>query len=78
MDAFVRCYLPPLGTGADSTYGGIAAALEVPVTDVTNWLAHARRRLREAVMALVRESVADEASYLREMEALWTHEGGAP
>ncbi len=78
MDVFARCYLRPLGTGADSTYGGIATALDVPVTDVTNWLAHARRRLREAVSALVRESVADEPSYLREMEALWTHEGGAP
>ena len=77
MDVFERCYLRPLGTGSDSTYRDIATALEVPVTDVTNWLAHARRRLRETVSALVRESVADEPSYRREMEALWAREGGA-
>ncbi len=78
MDVFERCYLRTLGTGPDSTYRDIAAALDLPVTDVTNWLAHARRRLREAVSALVRESVADELGYRREMEALWAREGGAP
>ena len=77
MDVFERCYLRPLGTGPDSTYRDIATAFEVPVTDVTNWLAHARRRFRETVSALVRESVADEPSYRREMEALWAREGGA-
>lgn len=43
MDVFERCYLRPLGSGPDSTYRDIAAALEVPLTDITNWLAHARR-----------------------------------
>ncbi len=76
MEVFERCYLRPLDTGPDLTYRDVATALGVPVTDLTNWLAHARRRLRETVSALVRESVADEPSYRREMEALWAREGG--
>ncbi len=70
MTIFRRYYIDALGTKDQPTYKSLADEFEVSETDVTNWLAHARTRLRYYVTALVRDSVSDAFGFQREMDAL--------
>ena len=70
MEAFQRRYVFMAQEDQPPTYRELADTLGVTVSDVTNWLAHARRRLRDRVTQLVRQSVAEEASFREEMDAL--------
>lgn len=70
MTIFRRYYIDALGTEDQPTYKSLADEFEVSETDVTNWLAHARTRLRYYVTALVRDSVSGAAGFQREMDAL--------
>jgi len=70
MDAFLNRYvLAP--QGREPTYQELAERFDASESDVTNWLAHARRRLRRQITELVRESVADEESFHREISLLF-------
>jgi DNA-directed RNA polymerase specialized sigma24 family protein len=52
------------------TYATLAAEVGEPVTQVTNHLAWARRRMREQVLATVRSLTGDEREYRDEVRAL--------
>lgn len=52
------------------TYATLAAVAGLPVTQVTNHLAWARRRMREHVLATVRQLTGDEREYRDEVRAL--------
>lgn len=52
------------------TYAILAQECGVPVTQVTNHLAWARRRMRELVLDTLRRLTADEAEYRAEVRAL--------
>ncbi len=55
---------------ARPTYAGLAAEFGEPVTQVTNHLAWARRRMREHVLATVRMLTGSEAEYRDEVRAV--------
>ena len=73
---FRAYYLDPLGC-EQPTYETLAARLGASTTDVTNWLAHGRNRLKRHVTRLVRDSVVDEQAFRLEMEALYGREGAS-
>lgn len=51
-------------SGADRpTYGQLAEAFDIPVTQVTNYLAFTRRELRRAVLEILREISGTEAEF---------------
>jgi RNA polymerase sigma-70 factor (ECF subfamily) len=52
------------------TYASLAADLAMPVTQVTNQLAWARRRMREHVLDTLRALTGDDAEYRAEVRAL--------
>jgi RNA polymerase sigma factor (sigma-70 family) len=52
------------------TYAGLAAELDLPVTQVTNFLALARREFRVIVLQQLRELCADEAEFREEARDL--------
>jgi RNA polymerase sigma factor (sigma-70 family) len=56
--------------GGRPTYAQLAAELGVPVTQVTNWLAAARRDFRAIVLETLRELCASDAEYREEARAL--------
>ena len=70
MEAFQRRYVFMAQEDQPPTYRELADTLGANVSDITNWLAHARRRLRDRVTQLVRQSVAEDASFREEMDAL--------
>jgi RNA polymerase sigma factor (sigma-70 family) len=53
------------------SYAGLAKRFRIAVTDVTNRLAWVRRQLRANVLALLRESTADESELRSEARALF-------
>lgn len=53
------------------SYGAAAAAHAIKVTDVTNWLAYARREFRRIALELLRELTADEAEFAAEAQAVF-------
>jgi RNA polymerase sigma-70 factor (ECF subfamily) len=55
----------------DISYDRIAGETGLKRTDVSNYLLHARGRLREIVRELVRDSVADDANWQTEFAALF-------
>ena len=55
---------------ARPTYAALGAEFGEPVTQVTNHLAWARRRMREHVLATVRALTGDDAEYRDEVRAL--------
>ncbi len=67
---FERYDLSDLPDESRPTYASLAAELGEPVTQVTNHLAWARRRMREQVLATLRALTADEQEYRDEVRAL--------
>jgi DNA-directed RNA polymerase specialized sigma24 family protein len=61
------------------TYAGLAAELGVPITQVTNFLALARREFRAIVLEQIRELSVDEAEFRDEARALlgWSPDDAA-
>lgn len=57
--------------GEQPTYGGVAEALGIKVTDVRNHLYAARERIREEVRAELRETVSNPAQLEEEWQALF-------
>ncbi len=55
---------------ARPTYAQIAAELGESTTQITNFLAWARRRMREHVLATIRSLTADEAEFRAEVQVL--------
>jgi RNA polymerase sigma factor (sigma-70 family) len=55
MDVFERYDLAETGAGSRPTYRQIADALDLPVTQVTNYLAYARREFRRIILDRLRE-----------------------
>ncbi|MBC7895780.1 MAG: sigma-70 family RNA polymerase sigma factor [Cytophagaceae bacterium] len=53
-----------------STYADLAVAFDIPVTQVTNYLAWARRRLRAHVLEVLRAQCGSDAEYRDEARAL--------
>jgi DNA-directed RNA polymerase specialized sigma24 family protein len=66
-------------TSPGPTYAALAAELDIPVTQVTNFLALARREFRRIVLEQIRELSADEAEFREEARALlgWTPDDAA-
>lgn len=62
--------LHDLAEDAPPSYGEIAAMLEVPVTQVTNFLAAARRDLRRIVLGQLRQLTATEREFRAEARSL--------
>ena len=56
--------------GEDTSYQALAARFGVSANDVTNWLFRVRKRLREALLARVRETVSTEGDVELEMRDL--------
>lgn len=52
------------------SYGELAVAFQLAVTDVTNYLAFARREFRRAVLEQLREMTGSEDEFRREAQAL--------
>lgn len=52
------------------TYEALAKELQVPVTDVRNWLAHARSRWQKLIREELRETAATQADFEREVKDL--------
>jgi hypothetical protein len=52
------------------SYADLAAELNVAVTDVTNYLAFARREFRRSVLAQLQEMTGSEEEFRREAQAL--------
>lgn len=67
---FERYDLTDAPDEARPTYATLAAEVGEPVTQVTNHLAWARRRMREHVLATVRSLTGDEREYRDEVRAL--------
>lgn len=67
---FERYDLTDAPDDARPTYAALAAEFGEPVTQVTNHLAWARRRMREQVLATLRMLTGDEAEYRDEVRAL--------
>jgi hypothetical protein len=55
--------LHSLGLDERPTYGRLASELAIPVTQVTNYLAVARRRFREIVLELLADTTGDDRDY---------------
>ena len=60
------------GTEIDSrpTYAALAQRLDIPTTQITNYLNWARRRFREHVLSTLRELTASDAEYRDEVRSL--------
>lgn len=58
------------GNGARRSYHDLAAELGLKVTDVTNYLAWARRRFRRHALARLRDMTASDEEFRREAKAL--------
>jgi len=68
---FERYDLAPHGSGERPTYASLASELDLPVTQVTNFLALARREFRRAVLDRLREISGTESEFrLEAMELL--------
>jgi hypothetical protein len=61
------------------TYAGLAGELGIPVTQVTNFLALARREFRAIVLEQIRELSVDEVEFRDEARALlgWSPDDAA-
>jgi RNA polymerase sigma factor (sigma-70 family) len=70
FDVFARYDLEDPGSGERPTYRQIAEACDLPVTQVTNYLAHARRELRRIVLDRLREISGTEAEFRKEAQEL--------
>jgi RNA polymerase sigma factor (sigma-70 family) len=70
FDVFARYDLEDPGAGERPTYRQIAEACDLPVTQVTNYLAHARRELRRIVLDRLREISGTEAEFREEAHDL--------
>ena len=68
--AFRRYDLEAPETGESLGYADLAREFNVPVTQITNWLHSARSRLRQLLLARLRELCADEAEFREEARAL--------
>ena len=66
---FARYDLDENGTGRECSYATLAEEFHVPVSQVTNYLAYARRQFRRIVLEKLREMTANEEEY--RMEARW-------
>jgi len=55
----------------EASYTGIAERFGIGVTDVTNYIAHARRRFRSLIEEIVRDSVSDPAEMSEELKHLF-------
>ncbi len=55
----------------ETSYSGLAEKFGIGVTDVTNYIAHARRRFRSLVEEIVRDSVSDPAELTEELRRLF-------
>ncbi|MCI0452347.1 MAG: hypothetical protein L0Z51_08140 [Candidatus Latescibacteria bacterium] len=60
----------PEAHGAGETYDDLARRFDIPVTQVTNYLAWARRRFREALLERVRDVTASEEEFRAEVRDL--------
>jgi DNA-directed RNA polymerase specialized sigma24 family protein len=58
------------------TYAQLAAAFELPLTQVTNYLAWARRQFRACLLDRLRTATGGEAEYQEEVRALFGGGGG--
>ncbi|MFN2563675.1 MAG: RNA polymerase sigma factor [Gemmatimonadaceae bacterium] len=67
---FERYDLADVTRGERPTYAQIGAELGVPVTQVTNWLAAARREFREIVVDTLREICGSDEEFRAEARAL--------
>lgn len=67
---FERYDLRPAGGGGRPTYDELAAECRLPVTQVTNHLAWARRTFRRNVLAILREITGSEDEYREEAKRL--------
>ncbi len=67
---YARYDLTDAPDDARPTYGALAAEFGEPVTQVTNHLAWARRRMREQVLATIRMLTGSEAEYRDEVRAV--------
>jgi RNA polymerase sigma factor (sigma-70 family) len=56
---------------APPSYAAAAAAHGITVTDVTNWLAYARREFRRTALELLRELCHDDAEFVAEAKAVF-------
>lgn len=56
---------------APPSYGEAAARHGITVTDVTNWLAYARREFRRTALELLRELCHDDAEFATEAKAVF-------
>jgi hypothetical protein len=63
FELFARYDLQPLDVDDRPTYAELARALELPPTQVTNYLALARRRFREIVLDLLAETTGNDRDY---------------
>ena len=72
---FERYHLGPDDPSARETYAGLAREYQIPETQVTNYLAWARRHFRDALLARVREITASDDEYRAEVRDLL---GGDP
>jgi RNA polymerase sigma factor (sigma-70 family) len=63
FELFSRYDLHSLGLDERPTYGRLASELAIPVTQVTNYLAVARRRFREIVLELLADTTGDDRDY---------------
>jgi RNA polymerase sigma factor (sigma-70 family) len=70
---FERYDLTAHPSGARPTYGELGAALGVPPTQVTNFLALARRTFRRILLDRLREQCASNAEYRHEARELLGH-----
>jgi DNA-directed RNA polymerase specialized sigma24 family protein len=53
------------------SYAAVATELAITVTDVTNWLAYARREFRRVAIELLRELTVDDAEFAAEAKAVF-------
>ena len=60
----------PDGPGRRPTYAELAREMELSPTDVTNYLAYARREFRRIVLEFVRQMTASDEEFRREARAL--------
>ncbi len=65
-----EAYEMPAAECPKPTYEAVATALGIAVTDVTNHLSYARRRLRQLVRARLRDLTSDEGEYREEVRAV--------
>jgi RNA polymerase sigma factor (sigma-70 family) len=70
FEAFRRYDIDGAGSPERPTYAEIAAALDLPVTQVTNHLHAMRRLFRETVLTILREETASEEEFREEARAV--------